>query len=231
LRNLERELASICRKVARRRAEGDASPITIAAGQVKEFLGPERVLPEQQLLENRIGIAVGLAWTPAGGEILFVEAIAMKGHGELFLTGQMGDVMKESAKAALSYARANAARFGIAEDFFEKHDIHVHIPAGAIPKDGPSAGVTLAISLVSVCAGRPVRRDIAMTGEITLRGRVAPVGGIKEKVLGAHQAHIYEVILPEANRNDLQDISSEVLQEMKFTFVEEIDQVVAKALL
>ncbi|HEV8130689.1 MAG TPA: endopeptidase La [Acidobacteriota bacterium] len=226
LRNLERELATICRKVARQKAEGRAEPVAVTPDRVHRYLGPERILPEELLQEDRIGVAVGLAWTPAGGDILFIEAIAMKGRGELILTGQLGDVMKESARAAMSYARARAVQFKIPEDFFEKHDIHIHVPAGAIPKDGPSAGVTLAAALVSVCSRRPVRRNVAMTGEITLRGRVAPIGGLKEKVLAARQAKIYEVILPEANRKDLEDISKDVLEEMKFVFVEEIDQVV-----
>ncbi|MBI2822395.1 MAG: endopeptidase La [Acidobacteria bacterium] len=231
LRNLERELATVCRKVARHRAEGDTAPVIIRPEQIGGYLGPESILPEKLLQEDRVGIAMGLAWTPAGGDILFVEAIAMKGDGELFLTGQMGDVMKESAQAAMSYARANSEHFKIAQDFFEKSDIHIHIPAGAIPKDGPSAGITLAIALISVSAKRPVRHDIAMTGEITLRGRVAPVGGIKEKVLAARQADIREVILPEANRRDLEDISKDILGEMHFIFVEEIDQAVNAALL
>ncbi len=226
LRNLERELATICRKLARQKAEGKTETVLIDPERVHRYLGPERILPEELLQEDRVGVAVGLAWTPAGGDILFVEAIAMKGKGELILTGQLGEVMKESAKAALSYARARAEKFNIAEDFFEKHDIHIHIPAGAIPKDGPSAGVTLAAALISVACRRPVRRNVAMTGEITLRGRVAPVGGIKEKVLAARQAKIYEVILPEANRQDLDDISKDILSEMKFVFVEEIDRVV-----
>ncbi|HEY3128812.1 MAG TPA: endopeptidase La [Acidobacteriota bacterium] len=230
LRNLERELATICRKVARQKAEGRTETVSITPERVHQYLGPERILPEELLQENKVGVAVGLAWTPAGGDILFVEAIAMKGRGELILTGQLGDVMKESAKAALSYARARADKFKIPEDFFEKHDIHIHIPAGAIPKDGPSAGITLAAALISVSCKRPVRRNVAMTGEITLRGRVAPVGGLKEKVLAARQAKIYEVVLPEANRKDLEDISKDILSEMNFVFVEEIDQVVDKVL-
>ncbi|HEY2933822.1 MAG TPA: endopeptidase La [Acidobacteriota bacterium] len=230
LRNLERELATICRKVARRRAEGETARAVITAESIRGYLGAEHVLPEELLQEDKIGVAVGLAWTPSGGDILFVEAIAMKGHGELNLTGQLGDVMKESAKAAMSYARAHTDHFGIDEDFFNKHDIHIHIPAGAIPKDGPSAGVTLATALISVCSRRPVRRDIAMTGEITLRGRVAPVGGIREKVLAARQAKINEVILPEGNRQDLEEIRPELLKDMRFRFVSEIDQVIDIAL-
>jgi len=230
LRNLERELATICRKVARRRADGETAPQIVTAESIRGYLGAEHILPEELLQEDKIGVAVGLAWTPSGGDILFVEAIAMKGHGELNLTGQLGDVMKESAKAAMSYARAHTDHFGIADDFFDRNDIHIHIPAGAIPKDGPSAGVTLATALISVCSRRPVRRDLAMTGEITLRGRVSPVGGIREKVLAARQAKINEVILPEGNQPDFEEIRSELLKDMQFHFVSEIDQVIDIAL-
>jgi ATP-dependent Lon protease len=177
-----------------------------------------------------VGIATGLAWTPTGGDMLYVEALAMKGKGGLVLTGKLGEVMQESAKAAHSYARANAARLKIPEDFFVEYDIHVHVPEGAIPKDGPSAGITMATALVSVCTNRPVRRDIAMTGEITLRGDVLPIGGVKEKALAAQRAHIPRMILPEANRKDLEDLPDYLRDKMKFIFVESVDQVLDKTL-
>jgi ATP-dependent Lon protease len=230
LRNLEREIAAICRRVARRRAEGNTDSVTINPVEVRTALGPERIMPERLLREDKVGVALGLAWTPAGGDILFVEAITMKGKSQLFLTGHLGEVMQESAKAALSYARANSEKYGIDSEFFERRDIHVHVPAGAIPKDGPSAGVTLAVALISACAKRPVDHRIAMTGEITLRGQVTPVGGIKEKVLAAAQAGIREVLLPEGNQKDLEEIPKDVAAEMTFTPVEDIDQAVRRAL-
>jgi len=230
LRNLEREIARICRKVARRVAEGDEKRVTISFKNVAEFLGPEKIVREQLLKKDRIGIATGLAWTPTGGDVLYVESLAMKGKGGLLLTGQLGEIMQESAKAAHSYARANAASLGIPEDFFEKHDLHVHVPEGAIPKDGPSAGVTMATSLISVCTNRPVRRDIAMTGEITLRGDVLPIGGIKEKVLAARRAQINQVILPSANRKDLEDLPDYVQEKTDFIFVDNIDSVLPHTL-
>jgi ATP-dependent Lon protease len=230
LRNLEREIARICRKVARRVAEGEKEQIRVTPNTLSSFLGPEKILREKLLKDDRVGIATGLAWTPTGGDMLYVEALAMKGKGGLVLTGKLGEVMQESAKAALSYARANATRLNIPEDFFEKFDIHIHVPEGAIPKDGPSAGVTMATALVSVCTNRPVRRDIAMTGEITLRGDILPIGGVKEKALAAQRAHIQRMILPEANRKDLEDLPDYLLDKMKFLFVESIDQVLDKAL-
>jgi len=230
LRNLEREIARICRKVARRVAEGETDQIRVTPKTLSSYLGPEKIVREKLLKEDRVGIATGLAWTPTGGDMLYVEALAMKGKGGLVLTGKLGEVMQESAKAALSYARANAGRLLIAEDFFESYDIHIHVPEGAIPKDGPSAGVTMATALVSVCTNRPVRRDIAMTGEITLRGDVLPIGGVKEKSLAAQRANIEQMILPEANRKDLHDLPDYLLDKMKFVFVESIDQVLEKTL-
>ncbi|MGI8783902.1 MAG: endopeptidase La [Acidobacteriota bacterium] len=231
LRNLEREIATICRKVARRKAEGARMPVTVTRAKVHESLGAEKILPEDLLKEDKVGVATGMAWTPSGGDILFVEAIAMKGKGNLMLTGQLGDVMKESAHAALSYLRAHARDLGLTEEFFEEHDFHVHIPEGALPKDGPSAGVTMATALVSVCTQRPIRRSLAMTGEITLRGRVLPVGGVKEKVLAAMRNKITTIILPKPNRRDLDDIPEELRKNVNFILVEEIDEVLHPALL
>jgi ATP-dependent Lon protease len=194
------------------------------------MLGPERFFSEVADRTQEPGVAIGLAWTPNGGEIIFVESTKMVGKKQLLLTGQLGEVMKESAQAALSYIRAHAAQLGIAPDFFENLDIHIHVPAGAVPKDGPSAGVALATSLASLLTGRLVRHDVAMTGEITLRGKVLPVGGIKEKVLGAHRAGIRTVILPARNEKDLEEVPEQVRKEMQFLFVDTIDEVLQHAL-
>ena len=232
VRNLEREIASICRKAARRRAEGDESPVEVTPDVVVELLGAPRFLDEE--MEERTkdpGVAIGLAWTPAGGEVLFVEASRMQGSGSLTLTGQLGDVMKESARAALSWLRAHAARFGIDPDFYKSAEIHVHVPSGAIPKDGPSAGVTMATALASELTRRPVRGDLAMTGEITLSGRVLPVGGIKEKVLAARRVGIREVVLPRQNeKNVKEDLGDDLRRDMTFHFVTNIDEVLLLAL-
>ncbi len=231
LRNLERELATVCRKVARKVAEDSLEGTAIIDAKcVDRYLGAPRILPEESLKTDRIGVAMGLAWTASGGDILFVEATTMKGQGNLVLTGQLGDVMKESARAALSYARARSAVLGIPDRFFASHDIHVHVPEGAIPKDGPSAGITMAVAMISAVSGRPVRRDIAMSGEITLRGQVLPVGGIKEKVLAARRAGIRRVILPGLCRRHLEDIPAYMREEMEFHFVEEVEDVFAMTL-
>jgi len=230
LRNLERELGSVCRKVARRFAEGDKENVTVNVATVGKFLGPARYLPEEERSEDEIGLANGLAWTEAGGEILYIEVHSMKGKGQLTLTGQLGDVMKESAQAALSYARAHAEELGIAPDFLEHSDVHVHVPAGAIPKDGPSAGITIATALVSALTGRPVSKDVAMTGEITLRGKVLPIGGLKEKVLAAVQAGIKTIIMPERNRKDLEEIPRHLRQKIEMVFADRIEQVLEIAL-
>jgi len=229
LRNLEREVGSLCRKVAKRFVFGDTSKVTITAESVSELLGAPRYLKEERLRENQIGIATGLAWTQAGGEVLFVEALRMRGKGGLTLTGQLGDVMKESAKAAMSYARAHSAELGIEEDWFENNEVHVHLPAGAIPKDGPSAGVTIATALTSLMTSVPIRRDIAMTGEITLAGRVLPVGGIKEKALAALIHGVTTVIVPLANQKDVTEIPKEFKEKLSFIFVENLDEVFALA--
>ena len=229
LRGLERMIASICRKVARRFVEGETEKVVLDAEKVGELLGPVRFFRELSQRTGKSGVAVGLAWTQVGGEILFVESSSMKGKGKVTITGRLGDVMKESALAALTWIRANAERLKIDEQLFETTDFHIHIPAGAIPKDGPSAGITLTCSLVSLLTGLPVASDLAMTGEITLRGKVLPVGGIKEKVIAAKSAGIKRVILPSKNRKDLEDVSQSVREALEFEFVDEIDQVLELA--
>jgi ATP-dependent Lon protease len=231
LRNLEREIASVCRKVARQVASGEQKIRKIHTDNLDHFLGRPKIFQDELLKRDQVGVATGLAWTPVGGDILFVEATAMKGKGTLTLTGQLGDVMKESAHAALSYARTHASKFGIKEGFFAQNDIHVHVPEGAIPKDGPSAGVTMATAMLSLLTGKAVHRKIAMTGEITLRGEVLPVGGIKEKVLAAHRAKIRTVILPALNKRDLEDINEEIRKEMKFILADDVRDVFRHALM
>ncbi|HEX9113100.1 MAG TPA: endopeptidase La [Nitrospirota bacterium] len=230
VRNLEREIANVCRKVAKAIAEGKPTPITVKAGDLHDYLGNPKFFAETAIMIDRPGVVTGLAWTPTGGDILFVEATQMPGNKQLTLTGQLGDVMKESAQAALSYVRSQAEAFGINKDFFEKTDIHIHVPAGAIPKDGPSAGVTMTTALVSMLTGKPAKHDVAMTGEITLRGKVMPIGGVKEKVLAAKRAGIKTVILPEKNKNDLDDVPEDLRKEMQFIFVDTIDEVIKNAL-
>jgi ATP-dependent Lon protease len=229
VRNLEREIAAICRGVAKDVAMAkDIKAVEkkmINIDQVNEYLGPKKFFPETAERINETGIAIGLAWTPVGGDILFIEASKMKGKGSLSLTGQLGDVMKESAQAALSYIRAKCDDLDVEKDFHEKNDIHIHIPAGAIPKDGPSAGITLFSALFSLLSGRKVKSDIAMTGEITLRGLVLPVGGIKEKVLAAHRAGIRKVLMPKKNEKDLVEIPEQIRREMKFHFLENMSDV------
>ena len=231
VRNLEREINSICRKVARKVVdEGKQFSEEITAAKVTEHLGVPRYRPAMLEDKNEIGIATGLAWTEAGGELLFTESTLMPGKGRLTLTGQLGDVMQESAKAAMSYVRSRAEEFGIQKDFHHRTDIHVHVPEGAIPKDGPSAGITLATALVSNLTRVPTRRDVAMTGEITLRGKVLPIGGLKEKVLAAHRAGVTTIILPKDNEKDLADIPKAVLDVLKLHLVESMDEVLKIAL-
>ncbi|OQX01676.1 MAG: endopeptidase La, partial [Desulfobacteraceae bacterium IS3] len=230
LRNLEREIATICRGVAAKIAEGDIESAVIKSVNVAKYLGAIRFVPEIVERAAMPGIAIGLAWTQTGGEILFIEATAMKGKKGLTLTGQLGDVMKESATAALSFIRSNAASLGISEEFFETHDIHIHVPAGAIPKDGPSAGVTMLTALSSLLMNKTVKEKLAMTGEITLRGQVLPVGGIKEKVLAAHRAGIKTLILPKRNKKDIEDIPKKVQKEIRFHFTESMPEVLKIAL-
>ncbi|MFH1017844.1 MAG: endopeptidase La [Pseudomonadota bacterium] len=230
LRNLEREIASIFRKVAKRVAEGHKQKIKVTAQNLHEFLGPPKFFAEGEQEKNQVGVATGLAWTASGGEILFVEATVMKGKGTLTLTGHLGDVMKESARAALSYARSNSKKLGIKDSLFQNWDIHIHVPAGAIPKDGPSAGVTMATALVSALTGRAIKRNIAMTGEITLRGRVLPVGGIKEKVLAARRAKLNTILIPELNMKDLVEIPKQYLENLKIVPMIEVTDVLEHAL-
>ncbi|MCJ7547736.1 MAG: endopeptidase La [Deltaproteobacteria bacterium] len=230
VRNLEREIARVCRKVAYKKGQGKKTGDTVTPDTLREYLGPDRFFAEVARRTSRPGVATGLAWTEAGGDILFVEATKMPGRKELSLTGQLGGVMQESAKAALSYVRTKADELGIEKNFFEKYDLHVHVPAGAIPKDGPSAGITIASALASELTGRPVRNDVAMTGEITLSGLVLPVGGIKEKILAAKAAGIKKVILPARNRGDVEEIEEELKKGMEFVFVESVDEVFRVAL-
>ncbi len=230
VRNLEREIAAICRKVARKKAEGHRGLTHVTRTNLHRFLGVPKYLPEQEQEENEVGVATGLAWTPHGGEVLYVEATTMKGKGNLTITGHLGDVMKESAHAALSYARSRASRLGIDENFYAENDVHVHVPAGAIPKDGPSAGVTMTTAIVSALTGMPVRKDVAMTGEITLRGRVLPVGGLKEKALAALRAKILTVIIPERNRKDLEEIPKHIRKKLNFVYAKHMDEILDLAL-
>jgi ATP-dependent Lon protease len=207
----------------------EAKHVEITPESVVELLGPPRYLRDESLKDPQVGIVTGLAWTQAGGEVLYVEALKMKGNGGLRLTGQLGDVMKESAQAAWSYAKAHYKELGISEDFFEKWEVHVHLPAGAIPKDGPSAGVTLTTALVSLASDIPVRHDIAMTGEVTLQGRVLPVGGIREKCLAALSAGVKNIVIPWANKKDIVDIPKEFKDKMNFVFAENVDEVFSVA--
>ena len=226
VRNLEREIAAICRAVAKKVAEGDTEKKIITAESIHGYLGPIKVFSEIAERTKYSGVATGLAWTPTGGDILFIESTKMRGKGALSLTGQLGDVMKESAQAALSYIRSKSADYEIAEDFFEKNDIHIHVPQGGIPKDGPSAGVTMLVSLVSLLTDKLVRNDVAMTGEITLRGLVLPVGGIKQKVLAARRAGIRNVVLPKLNEKDLEEVPESIKENMQFTFIEKMDEAI-----
>jgi ATP-dependent Lon protease len=230
LRNLEREIATVCRKVAKEVAAGRTEPFRVTAQNLHRFLKAPRYLPEPEQEQDEVGVATGLAWTQAGGDIMYVEATVMKGKGQLLLTGHLGEVMKESAQAALSYARARAPELGVKEDLFSKVDIHIHVPAGAIPKDGPSAGITMATALVSALTRVPVKRSVAMTGEVTLRGKVLPVGGVKEKVLAARRSGITTVLLPQKNDKDVKELPKTIRRGMHFVFVEHMDQVLATAL-
>ena len=230
LRNLEREIANVCRGVAAEIAQGKEKSVTIKVDDLHEYLGPVRLTSETKVRVTTPGVATGLAWTPTGGELLFIEATAMKGSKGLTLTGQLGDVMKESATAALSFIRSNAKTLGVDEDFFKDQDIHIHVPAGAIPKDGPSAGVTMLTALTSLLTNTRIRKDLAMTGEITLRGQVLPVGGIKEKVLAAHRAGIKTIILPELNRKDIEGLPKKVQKDIRFHCVTKMLDVLKIAL-
>src|SRR5438034_8369451 len=230
LRQLEREIGSICRKVARRIGEGEQRAVRVSANNLHEFLGAPKIIPEEVLKKDQIGVATGLAWTAVGGDVLFVEALRMRGKGNLVLTGQLGEVMRESAQAAYSYAKSRAKELEIDPEDFNTYDMHIHIPEGAIPKDGPSAGITLATALVSALSLRPVRKDVAMTGEITLRGNVLPVGGIKEKVLAARRARVSTIILPALNKRDMDEVPKEPFKDIRFVFVDNMRQVFREAL-
>jgi len=230
VRNLERELGTICRKVARKVAEGKKTVTRVRAQSVSDYLGPIRFYSELAQREQEVGVVTGMSATAYGGEILFIEATRMPGDGKLRLTGQMGDVMQESAQAALSYVKSQADTLGFDPEFFQKNDIHIHVPAGAIPKDGPSAGITMATALASLATGKTVRPDIAMTGEITLRGRVLPIGGVKEKVLAAKRAGIKTVILPKQNEKDFTEIPEDARNGLDFKFTEHVSKVFTAAL-
>jgi ATP-dependent Lon protease len=230
VRNLEREIANVCRKVAKKIAEGKEKMFVINSQNVHKYLGVPKYLPEEEMEKDEVGVSTGLAWTETGGDIIYVEATPMRGKGQLTLTGQLGDVMKESAQAALSYIRSRSKGLGIKDDIFSKTDLHIHVPAGAIPKDGPSAGITMATAIASAITGRPVRKDTAMTGEVTLRGRVLPIGGLKEKALAAKRMGIKKVILPKRNKKDLDDIPKYIKKDMEFVFAETMDDVLKVAL-
>ncbi|MEW6079817.1 MAG: endopeptidase La [Thermodesulfobacteriota bacterium] len=230
LRNLERELGTVCRKIARKIAEGEKTSQTVTAANLNKYLGIPRFIPEMDKEESQVGLSTGLAWTQTGGEAMYVEVSFFPGKGELILTGQLGEIMQESARAALTYARANLKKFGLKPAVLDNTDIHIHVPAGSIPKDGPSAGVAIASALISMLTGSPVNSDVAMTGEITLRGRVLPVGGLKEKALGALRAGIKTIIVPEKNRKDISEIPGEVKRKVNFIFVDSMDKVLPVAL-
>jgi ATP-dependent Lon protease len=230
VRNLEREIGHLCRKVARKIAEGETRLFTITPSNLHQYLGVPKYLPEVEREKDEVGVVTGLAWTETGGDVLYIEATTMRGKGNLTLTGHLGDVMKESAHAALTYVRSRAGELGINIEQFGKTDVHIHVPAGAIPKDGPSAGVTMATALASVFTNAPVKKDLAMTGEVTLRGRVLPIGGLKEKTLAAKRAGIKTMIIPKQNEKDLDDIPKNLKKDMKFIFVETMDEVISSAL-
>ena len=230
VRNLEREIANVMRKVAKKVAEGKGLGFPVNAGNLHKYLGVPKFVPESELEKDEIGVATGLAWTEAGGDVLYIEATVMKGKGALTLTGHLGDVMKESAQAALSYVRSREKTLGINPDMFTKQDLHIHVPAGAIPKDGPSAGITMATAIASALAQVPTRRDLAMTGEITLRGRVLPIGGLKEKILAAKRARLTSVILPKRNKKDLDEIPKHILKGIQLVFADTMDDVIKVAL-
>ncbi|MEE8399863.1 MAG: endopeptidase La, partial [Desulfobacterales bacterium] len=227
LRNLEREIGTICRKVARKIAEGEKGPFPIRKQDLQEYLGVHKYYPEMDRENSQVGLARGLAWTQVGGEVLYIEASLFGGKGELILTGQLGDVMQESARAAMSYTRANLAALNIKKDALDNRDVHLHVPAGAIPKDGPSAGIAMAVALISILTGTPVNSDVAVTGEITLRGRVLPIGGLKEKALGALRAGITTVIIPEKNDRDLAEVPENVKRKLRFVTVKQMDEVLS----
>ncbi|MEI6261413.1 MAG: endopeptidase La, partial [Deltaproteobacteria bacterium] len=225
VRNLEREIGTICRKVARKLAEEQQGPFTISKNTLNKYLGIPKYITEMDQEESQAGLCTGLAWTQVGGEVLYVEASLIGGKGEMILTGQLGDIMQESARAAMSYARSKLAEFGIEENVFENQDVHIHVPSGATPKDGPSAGIAMATALISILSNKPVNKYVAMTGEITLRGRVLPIGGLKEKALGALRAGIKTIVIPEKNRRDLEEIPLYVKKKINFIPVKNMSEV------
>jgi ATP-dependent Lon protease len=232
VRNLEREISSVCRKMARKvLKERDRSEFKISEKSIPQYLGPFRFRQEQVEEKDQIGMVTGLAWTQVGGELLFIETLIMPGKGKLTVTGKLGDVMQESAQAALSYVRSRADNLMIEDEFYKKYDIHIHIPEGAIPKDGPSAGITMCTSLVSALTKRKVHRDIAMTGEITLRGRVLPIGGLKEKIIAAHRGGIKKILIPTENEKDLKDVPKTISKHLEIVTVEHMDEVLTHALI
>jgi len=230
LRNLEREIGTLCRKTARKIAENEKGPFPITKRNLQKFLGVRKYYPEMDKDSSQVGLSTGLAWTQVGGEVLYVEVTLIGGKGELIITGQLGDVMQESARAAMSYAKANLDVFNVKKDIFDNTDVHIHVPAGAIPKDGPSAGIAMATALISALTDMPVNNDVAMTGEITLRGRVLPIGGLKEKALGALRAGIRTVVMPEKNERDLADIPMSLKRKIEFIPVKNMDEVLSIAM-
>ena len=230
VRTLEKTIGAVCRKIGTSLLLNTEKPMTVSVKNLATLLGPIKFLPTQLNKEDEIGLVTGLAWTQVGGEVLETEAVAVKGKGHLMLTGQLGDVMKESAEAGVTYIRSRAKALGLPEDFYTQYDFHIHLPEGAIPKDGPSAGITMATALVSALTGKPVRHDVAMTGEITLRGTVLPIGGVKEKVIAAHRAGIKKILLPEKNKRDMVDVPQSVKDDVEFVFVHHMDEVLAQAL-
>ena len=230
VRTLEKTIGSVIRKVGKSILMQDDKPLTVSVKNLEKILGPMKFLPTQVNKEDEVGLVTGMAWTQVGGEVLETEVAVVKGKGALHLTGQLGDVMKESAEAGLTYIRSRAASLGLEDDFYAKTDIHIHLPEGAVPKDGPSAGITMATAIASALTGRKVHHDLAMTGEITLRGTVLPVGGIKEKVIAAHRAGIKKILLPEENKRDMVDVPDVVKKDVKFVFVHHMDEVLEQAL-
>jgi ATP-dependent Lon protease len=230
VRQLEREIASVCRKAASKIAEDDAKTVSVTPANLPDFLGVRKYSVEKPYQADQVGIVNGLAWTRVGGEILEVEVNVLEGSGKLELTGNLGDVMKESAKIAVSYIRSRAAALGIDPDFYKNKDIHIHFPEGAVPKDGPSAGITMTVAMISALTGAPVRRDIAMTGEVTLRGRILPIGGLKEKTMAALRSGIHKVIIPQENEKDLEEIDQTVRSAIKFTTTDHVDKILELAL-
>ena len=230
VRNLERRIGDVCRKAAREFLENRKTAIRVTEGTLEKYLGKEKITFENANEQDEVGIVRGLAWTSVGGDTLQIEVNVMPGKGNLLMTGQLGDVMKESAQTALTYVRSIAPGYEVADDYFEKHDLHIHIPEGAVPKDGPSAGITMATAMLSAVTGRPVRCKVAMTGEITLRGRVLPIGGLKEKILAAKMAHIEKVLVPEKNRPDMAELSKEITRGLQIVYVRQMEDVLKEAL-